>query len=187
MTLPPQDQPPQMPQPHHPHYPPTGEGMYPQQPQKNRATGFLLVLCILTFVGSGFAFLSSLVTFFTSPDQQLASLNQTQHIMDDAGRMPGFFQDFFGGMMEFNYAMLEHYYLYNGLTLLTTIGLLIGAILMLKLQRKGFLIYTISSLVQLVLPLILIVNYASITIVVFGGIFSILFVVLYSMNLKHMR
>jgi CHASE2 domain-containing sensor protein len=68
-----------------------------------------------------------------------------------------------------------------GSILLSIIGL-VGVILMWKLQKKGFFIYTGAGILGLILPLILGAGFS-----VFGAIITFAFIAMYALNLKHMK
>jgi len=118
--------------------------------------GFLTVLCILTFIGSGFGTLFKL----------LATIGMGA-VMES---IPGL-----GDVMAIGTG-----YLMAG-TLLTG-GFLLGAIQMWRLKKVGFFIYAGAMVISIVLPLIFDVPFS-----VLGVLSSILFTLLYSLNLKHMH
>ncbi len=63
---------------------------------------------------------------------------------------------------------------------LTLIGL-VGVIMMWKLKKTGFYVYTGTQLLGIVVPIVMGGEFG-----LWGAIFSAVFIVLYGMNLKHM-
>ncbi len=137
----------------------------PQAPQKRSKT--LTVLCILSFIGSGFSALGALIyallfdkflDFYSSNDSDLYR------------------------MMYDSLAILSPGYFLT--ELIFTIASLIGVIFMWKLRKIGFHTYTIANILILSLPLFFGVggfNFASL-IFITGP-----FIALYAFQLKSMQ
>lgn len=140
-------------------------GLVPEQPVKR--PGLLTVLCILTFIGSGLSMVSGLVigAFFDSFVVVLADVAKTYNLpgmeLVTEGT-PGFF--FISALL---YA-----------------GSLAGALLMWKMFRNGFHIYTICQILLIISPMYFYkLTGPSVPDLIFTGIF----VILYSMNLRIMK
>ena len=156
------------------------------QEQKKRST-FLTVLCILTFIASGYAISVQVWHLFTK-EQQVAKAQEQAALMESsASQIPdGFWKEFTTASVDFAIFSAEN----------TTFGLiglfcalisLTGAILMWNFKKEGFYIYTIINLIALFLPMIFIgVNPFTIVITSVIGIITLLFIILYGVNLKHM-
>lgn len=141
---------------------------------------FLLVLCILTFVGAGIGLLGALFSVFT--------MSQTEALYS---QMNNFGPDF-GIDFEETYKWTK---ISNYMNLLGNALCLTGALFMFKLKKIGYYIYVPGQ----VLPLI--GSYLAINSVFTGGMFAglgiisiviaamiaIAFIVMYGLNLKHMR
>jgi hypothetical protein len=79
---------------------------------------------------------------------------------------------------------IENMSIANGIS---AILCLVGAVLMWGLDKKGFYLYVIGTLVGIIAPIMI---YKGILGAVAGGgiaFFGIIFVILYGLNLKHMR
>ena len=140
----------------------------PFEPQKRRPT-FLTVLCVLTFIGSGFSLLSNAMWIFMA--KYMASM-----------QMPGPFQN--EQMQEMINTMSNTAsWKYGILALLYLISLL-GAVFMLYLKKLGFHLSTAAQVLLLFLPSLLIFNQVKPDIV--SLLFTVLFVVLYGINYKYM-
>lgn len=141
---------------------------------------FLLVLCILTFVGAGLGLLGAVFSVFT--------MSQTEALYS---QMNNFGSDF-GIDFEETYKWTK---ISNYMNLLGNALCLAGALFMFKLKKIGYYIYIPGQL----LPLI--GSYLAINSVFTGGIFAglgvvsivftamiaIAFIVMYGLNLKHMK
>ncbi len=169
---------------------------YPQghyQPPKKKRPTFLLVLCILSFIGGGLGVLGGLYTVLTydfTMSQMEASMNAFEDLEDMGGIMGDMANIDFESMMEASY--------YNSMAnLLMSIISLIGVYMMLKLRKVGFYLYTFAQIAILGAGIYFSLGMASgmggffgmaATFgVVFGAIFSIGFIVMYGVNLKHME
>lgn len=155
--------------------------LFEQRPPQ--LTGMLNVLTILTFIGSGFAYLSTLYSYFTSTEKQIAELREQQERLGDSG--------FAGKMMEGSIDILQKSYdnkyllLVSGL-IFTTLCL-IGAIRMRKLRKSGYFIYLIGELAPIVIAIGLFgSSFIGAIGLLFSAVFAVLFVILYSTQLKYL-
>jgi hypothetical protein len=146
---------------------------------------FLKVLCILTFIGAGIGILSglwNLLTFQTT----LATLQASQEMLGG----------FYGDMSELIEVTKKWGFLAHILTLLGAALCLVGALMMWKLKKTGFYIYVVGQILPLIASFGLMGGltssgglFASMAIVgmILGTLFPIAFIVMYGLNLKHMR
>lgn len=130
------------------------------QPKPARPT-LLTVLCILTFIGSGLSALLYLLAaiLFGVMSDLLVSI-------------PGMSLVAQGGIVLFIVMFI--------LALVS----LFGAIKMWGLQKIGFYLYTAAQILMIIVPFIFI---PGAQVAVFGIIITILFIVLYALNLKVME
>lgn len=151
---------------------------------------FLTVLCILTFIGSGFSLLSGIYNYAMAP----MAAEITEEALQQAEEQLAY-QDVNEGTAEvlektFN-ASLEMAQHASTLALISVLGALLsltGAFLMFKLNRKGFFVYTSAQLVLILAPMALVgFNFLTGFTAMLAGFFSVLFIVLYGVNLKHMK
>lgn len=119
--------------------------------------GFLTVLCILTFIGSGLGVLGSLLL--------LVGAGAILSFLDSMGGAAGT-----GGGMGYIIALL-----------ILAAASLFGAIQMWKLKKMGFFIYAGAGVVGIVLPLLFGMGFSTV-----GAIITIAFIVMYYLNVKHM-
>jgi hypothetical protein len=119
---------------------------------------FLTIICIISFVGVGYTVLKS-----------LWEINRI-----------------FTGFMDSSILFSMY-----GFMLLSNIVFallcLIGVLLMWKLKKAGYIIYLIGEVIPLILPLILMHNsFYGLQNLILGFLISSAFIVMYSLNFKHL-
>ena len=144
---------------------------------------FLNVLTILTFIGSGLGIIGGLYGL-TTIDQQKEAIQ----IMEN---MPGssaiFGQAFNAEMTEMIRVSLDNIYLLQGSAILLATICIIGAIQMRKLKKSGYLLYVISSAISIVIPMT-VFGFGIMSVMMMAGhLFTVAFVVMYSVNLKYLN
>lgn len=122
---------------------------------------FLTVLCILSFIGSG---LSSLMF--------LIALVAAGAIME--------FMSSFPGMSELSATAGSGYFL---VYLVLALGSLFGAILMWNLKKIGYYLYVAANVIVIFVP----VMFSAGGIGWFGLVITVVFIILYGLNFKHME
>lgn len=144
----------------------------------------LNVLTILTFVGCGIAFISSIWAYYSAA-KSYDDIQRLQSKMEDA---PAIAKSFMGpNMVEMARKSLENRLPILLLGLVAAALCLYGAIQMRQKKKAGFTAYVIGELLPLVATFIFIGFGA------FGGIsigfailFPLVFVILYATQLKHL-
>jgi len=131
-----------------------------QKPQEEGRPTFLTVLCILTFIGSGLSALFLLI-----------GLVAAGALTSWLGNIPGM-----GDMGGLGSGYLV-------IVLVLALASLYGAIMMWKLKKMGFYLYSGANVIALVVPIIM----ASGKFSFFGLIITALFIILYGLNLKHLK
>ena len=138
----------------------------PVQEQKPERSRLLVILCSLTFLGSGINFISSI----------LIALFYDQFVVIAEAMSKSFN---FPGLEMF----LDGKPLFFTLSAFIYIGSFVGAALMWKLKKAGFHVYTISQILLILLPMYIFhLPAPSMLEIIFSGIF----IILYSSNLKYM-
>lgn len=141
---------------------------------EKRPTG-LSVLCVLTFINSGFSALSYLFVGI--------SFNTLKHLVFETDAYESLF-DMAPNMrtsMEMMLAQPRWFYLLTALLFIGSIG---GAALMWKLKRKGFHIYTIAQCLLILLSMLMMPGQGIPYIAIF---WTALFVLLYGLFIKRMN
>lgn len=154
---------------------------------------FLTVLCILTFVVSGYFFVQSLIGIFVNSSMDMTSFNEvTEQLYESMEEMEGeqrvFMQRLIDGMQITVNAVIENAVSLGIFEMITSLLGILGAVLMFRLNKKGYYLYIIAKIIGVVAPLAIIgVNILTISLYGFIAIIGILFIVLYGVNLKYMR
>lgn len=152
---------------------------------------FLTVLCVLTFIGSGYSIFNA-ISSYSSAD---VAVGLTQDVMDEAmdkiedeaesEKEAALANKILGSVSEgMTVPNIKNSAIASGISSILT---LIGAILMWSLNKKGFYLYVIGVAVGILAPMLIfggILGAASSGVLAFVGV---LFSVLYGLNLKHMH
>lgn len=164
---------------------PQNQDFFNEQPAKG-LPGMLNVLTILTFIGSGLAYISLIFGFFTNSNFEKQK-EKMEDLQDQMGDSSGMASEMMQGSMEMAQKSYDNRYILLVSGLLFTTMCVIGAMQMRKLKKSGFLIYTIGELA----PVIITAALMGFSLV--GGIttavtavFAILFVVLYATQRKYL-
>lgn len=133
---------------------------------------FLTVLCILSFIGIGFALISEISTW--------SYIQKMMYMMAQAdGSMTGSFGH---DIMMRKWGVV--------LGTLTLPICFIGVLLMWKLKRNGFFIYALGELAMPIIGVIFLgfsgPGFQTASMII-GGLVAVAFVIMYGLNLKHMR
>lgn len=136
--------------------------------QNPKRPTFLTVLCILTFIGSGFSAISNLSwVIFYDAFLEIVAQNPSE-----------LFQEVYD-------TILNTSRWFFAVDLLLYISSIIGAIFMFKMKKIGFHIYTISNILLVLTPVFFTENQG---INFFGLMFvTAPFILLYGLHLKHLK
>jgi hypothetical protein len=157
---------------------------------KNEVPSFLKVLCILSLINIVFGFFPAIISVFSDQanaqvefEQQISQMNEMFSSFEE---MP---QNFAGEMTEFLNAKKLNLLLENSFLIMIFLLEAYGVWLMFKLKRKGFALYVISQVVLVILNFAIYPSSNIFTTATLASLIitSILFVVLYWLNLKHMK
>lgn len=163
---------------------------------ENKRPAFLLVLCILTFVASGFGLIMGLVNF--------SGLNDVETQFRNAGIGSNPLTDeVFGNIDIAGIQKIQDWA--NILGIIASILCLAGAILMFKMKKIGFLPYVLGQAVAIygsyvglsimekmteIMPVAQMGDMMTMMggiVMVFVVIFAIAFIIMYGVNLKHLK
>jgi len=126
------------------------------QVQENKRPTFLTVLCILTFIGSGLGTLTYLL------------------MTVGMGSLMSYLGSLGGGVLGGGTT-------YFAIGTVLAAASLYGAIMMWKLKKMGFYIYTGANVIAIILPLFFGMSFSAI-----GAVIPVVFIVLYGLNLKEL-
>ncbi len=162
-------------------------------PEKRIRPTFLTVLCILTFIGSGWGIVSGFTSYASA--NLAAGISQTA--MEDAQRElensevsnsgTALANQMLSGMSEvLNPENIRKNALFS---IVSAVFTLIGAVLMFRLSKTGFWLYVLGTLIGIAAPFIVYGPSNFLTVISSSAIafVGILFVVLYGLNLKHLK
>jgi hypothetical protein len=144
----------------------------------------LKTLTLLTFIGCGYYYISTLWGLLMPKDTQ-KQVNEIHEAREKLG--DGFMARWMDGSAEMLEKSQQHQWLSVALTLIFTTLCLIGAIKMRKLQRSGFPIYAFGELAPL-LVMYALFGFNIVTAVTGGfvAIIAIVFTLLYARQRKYM-
>lgn len=153
----------------------------------------LTVLCIITYVVSGYFLFTAIVSLFTNktfdPEQWH---NLSEQMVEALSGVDSTSQDMAARIMDAMSDMIR-----KGVEKSTTLGLvaiatsglsIYSAYLMFKLKRMGYYLYIFAKALGVFIPLI-IFGTNIVTVPIYGVIFAVglPFIILYGINLKYMR
>ena len=145
----------------------------------------LTVLCVLTFIGSGFGVFANLIAMFAAPFLELFQTSMLDEAFSHLGNNPG--DEFVKQALDMALLVIDNFL---GITLSKFIFYalsLVGAIMMFRMKKIGFYLYIVAQIGFLFIgPIFLGWNMFVSSALFFSGFFSILFIALYGINLKHM-
>ncbi|MBN2212786.1 MAG: hypothetical protein JW723_00955 [Bacteroidales bacterium] len=163
--------------------------MEQQKPNQKTRPTMLTVVGILSFIGLGYRILTGLINaaLGTATSSFAPFLEEVFENEADLSDVPESLQGFIEGIFDSVTKLLANVSgIYLTIVLLAIIALL-GVILMWQLKKTGFYIYTASRSLIAFVPFIFIgYNMVSVIWFVSSIVFGILFIILYSLNLKEM-
>jgi hypothetical protein len=166
---------------------------FENQPKKR--TTFITVLCILTFIGSGWNVLSGAYSYLSADKTAMQTKTEMQKVMEQKKTTTLKKTDKEGRAIAENIAttMVNSFTPENirKLSLSEIIGGLLclsGAFLMWRINKKGYMLYVAGVLLGIIMPFVLFGNnLMGIIMSVVSGFIGLVFCILYGVNLKDMK
>jgi len=153
---------------------------------------FLTVICILTFIGSGFGIINNVTNYLNADvltEMGKQAIDQTREKVDSESSGEG--KKLADQMMSGASAMMDKKKLKQNylLTVLSNIMTLAGALLMFRLRKSGYWLYVAGIVVLVATPVVIFGtgNLLSMSITMLFAAIGILFIILYSLQLKHLH
>jgi hypothetical protein len=152
------------------------------------------VLCILTFLGSGWGIISNISSYMNANvsseiakpmlDSAQQEIQKEASDNETAARMADKVISGASAMLE--PANIKKNALFGIAASLLTLG---GAFLMFQLRKTGFWVYVAGTVLSILSPILVYgaSNLMSLGMTAVVGFFGIIFVILYSLNLKYMK
>lgn len=162
-------------------------------PSKPVRPTFLTVLCILTFIGSGLGIIQDIISYMnanTNADIAQTVLQDAQDKLseaEDSGTGAKIAEKIFSGTSDMLVpANMRKIALFS---IVASIFTLLGGILMFQLKKTGFWIYVLGTIVGIVGPITIFGTGNLLSVFQTMGIafIGVIFVVLYALNLKHLK
>lgn len=154
---------------------------------------FITVLCILTFIGSGWGLIGGAIQYFSADKQALSMSISKQKVatdMEKSGKNDAGTQMAEKMVNSMSSAFTAENIKKTGIaSIVGALFCLGGAFLMWQLKRNGFFLYIAGTLIGIISPIIIYGtdNLMSIITSVMVGFLGIVFVILYGVNMKHMK
>jgi hypothetical protein len=153
---------------------------------------FLTVLCILTFLGSGWGIvngISGYLTADTAAGVAQAAMQNAKDKIENSDSNPGtkMAEKMLSGVSDIiKPENLKKSALF-GIT--SSIVTLLGAILMFQLKKTGFRLYVLGTIIAIAAPIIIFgtSNLVSLITMMGAALIGIIFIVLYALNLKYLE
>ena len=149
---------------------------------------FLTVLCILTFIGSGWGLINNLfqLAIFT-PERLVAQIQQIT-TMAGAEAQPSWVSSLMTSSLEVLQTTIMHGKAIYSLAALCSAVSLIGAFIMYKLKRNGFYLYVIAQIGQwFILPVYSGWNSVVLISMAMSGFWALVFIILYALNYSKLK
>lgn len=150
---------------------------------------FLTVVCIISYVILGWQILNGLTGAIfgrlTSTFEPVLKRIIERDV--DLGEVPLGIRSLVEDSFDVAYKAMEHATTISLLNLLLSVIALFGVIMMWQLKKTGFYLYTGSKIFILLIPLIFL-GFSFITFIAIttSGLFALVFIILFAVNLKHM-
>lgn len=153
-----------------------------KQKETHELPQMLNVLTILTFIVSGFYLMVSLYNLLTK-SYQIEKANDKIEKLQQTGNDNFIIE----GAIEALEMSTEYFTILNLVPIIIAILCITGALLMRKLKKNGYYVYILGCISEIVIPAIAIGGSVLGSMLLISSVFSILFIILYGVNLKHMR
>lgn len=148
----------------------------------------LPVLCILSWVSLGFATISLLLSVFNGPksEEQLMEekISLLSSVNDDT---PDEVKLMYEDMIDSTQLVNEYHWTLAGINFVSILIGFFAVFLMWKLKKTGFYLYLAYSIIPLVVSSMIMDGMFLSIVLFFTGLFSLLFIILYAVQLKRMH
>ncbi|HEY4800696.1 MAG TPA: hypothetical protein VII99_16570 [Bacteroidia bacterium] len=152
----------------------------------NQRTTFLTVLCILSFINGGMNILFNIPSLFT-PNIMEPYVEMMKQMPQTDSNTPPFIASMMHEVIQMVERMSEHYSMIIFSTILLALMSVIGVWMMWHLKKAGFLFYCTAQILWTITPFIFFGTNTLITLaVVFSGFITLIFIILYGLQLKRM-
>lgn len=157
-------------------------------PQPAQRPTFLTILCVLSFIGGALGLYNGISTMRMGPEDLTKIEEDMAKVSAELGDQSALAIGMMEGTLEMTRKTVENAVpLGSSAIAFSALGLL-GVWQMWNLKKKGFILYAAATALGLVSHLIFL-GFSGMAIVSLGlgGAISVLFIILYAVNLKHMH
>ena len=158
---------------------------------ENLRPQFLTILCVLTFIGSGWGIFNAISSYKNAEMAVGVGTEAMESVMDkiedevESEEEANIIESLMGSVSKgMTVENMKNMGIANGLAALLT---LIGAVLMWGLDKKGFWLYLAGTSVAIIAPLMIFDGILGMASSGGAAFIGIIFCVLYFVNLKHLR
>lgn len=152
-----------------------------------RAPRFLTFLCILSFIGAFISIKSDIDLLRSNNEFDSEEFAFNLNIEGD-GDLPTFVQKATESLIDFWLIQKEQPVWLILTTLSLALVLIVGVFMMYRLNKKGFILYSISNLILVIIPFIYYFNNTIGQLVIaFQFFFTAMFIFMYATQLKYMN
>ncbi|MDQ2177681.1 hypothetical protein [Marinifilum sp. D714] len=167
------------------------KSIYSTGKKPTKSNNRIIFFVLISFIGSGgLGLINSLYTYFTFEStypQKVEQATKGLEQLEEAGVESGFFYSMTENSLIQLEALSKNLEMITGANCLFAILSLLGVFMMFKLKKNGFYLYTFANVFWLLVPLALIDFNAMMGMTMIGAIITALFVIMYAVNLKHMK
>jgi hypothetical protein len=158
----------------------------------NSKKPFLTLLCILTFIGSAFFILSSANGLLSNTNVDSEQMEDIFDQVKDQIEASAKSEAESAQAMEMINKIVpdlvpEKIKTFNVFILISSLFTMVGAALMWGLNKKGFYVYILGTLILCISPLIIFESLIGISFAVFFGFIGVIFSLLYFFNFKDIK
>ncbi len=148
---------------------------------------FLTIICVLTFIGSGWGILRGVRSYVEANSISINALERMEKLEDrlDSYSVPDFLKHLVSAIA---YNMTPgNVRKFGAFSFIGNMLTITGAIIMWNLRKQGFYIYLLGWVLIIMIPVIILGKPISITAMIIRIAFSAVFITMYAVNLKHMK
>ncbi len=157
-----------------------------QKMDRQKAPRFLTLLCILSFIGGGLSIRSDVKHLFYDSDIDTDEVAFNLNI-EGEGDMQSFIQRASENVIDFWIEKQNQPKILTISTMLLALISIVGALLMYRLNKMGFLVYTLSNLMIILISYIYYFNNTvGQMLIAFQFFFTAMFIFMYATQLKYM-
>ena len=148
---------------------------------------FLVILCLLSLLSGVYTIKSSFEGLFLKDQLDEEEIAMNLNFNSD-GEVPSYIQYTIDSLIDFWLMEQEYASILNASTLILALLSLVGVLMMYRLNKKGFILYSSANLLGVIIPFFYFLNNTVGQLFIATQFFvTALFILLYASQLKHMN